>query len=329
MSPWRSLSLFTYYYASCPGRWWLNRAAAARHRLPVTVLFYHRVADDETDETAVSNRVFAEQIRWLEEHVDLVSLDEARRRIAEADNARLCASLTFDDGYADNCREAIPLLVRRRIPCTYFVTVRNVLEGRPFRHDLARGRRFPPNSPDEIRAMAAAGIEIGSHSSTHADLGSISDQRVLEEEIGGSRETLQDLLGRPVRYFAFPFGDRRNLSVRAFELAFAAGYEAACSAYGGYNLAGDDPFHLQRICADRCLLRLKNRATIDPRRVGVRRFPYAPPRRDSAGRARPRHGADLLPAAGGNLLPLAAQGADAVSPLPALSGFPLGAAADQ
>jgi peptidoglycan/xylan/chitin deacetylase (PgdA/CDA1 family) len=178
--------------------------------------------------------------------------------------------------------------------------------------------------------MAAAGIEIGSHSSTHADLGATTDQRVLEEEIAGSRQTLQDLLGQPVRYFAFPFGDRRNLSVRAFELAFAAGYEAVCSAYGGYNLAGDDPFHLQRICADRCLLRLKNRATIDPRRVGVRRFPYVAAGPRPAGGTRPRHGtADFHPVAGGKVLPIAAGGADAVSPLPVLSGVPLGAAVDQ
>ena len=55
-------------------------------------------------------------------------------------------AITFDDGYAENCRQAIPLLVRNQIPCTYFVTLENVLEGKPFAHDVAHADRFPPTA---------------------------------------------------------------------------------------------------------------------------------------------------------------------------------------
>jgi hypothetical protein len=58
-------------------------------------------------------------------------------------------------------------------------------------------------------------------------------------------------------------------------LARRAGYQGACSAYGGYNWPGDDHFHLQRIHADPEMLRLKNWLTIDPRKErSVQRFEY-------------------------------------------------------
>ncbi len=64
-------------------------------------------------------------------------------------------------------------------------------------------------------------------------------------------EELQAALGRPVRYFAFPFGLHANLNAAAFALARGAGYEAVCSGYGGFNFPGDDAFHLQRIAPGR------------------------------------------------------------------------------
>ena len=274
MSPLRSLLLHLYYYGSYPYRWWSNVSAAAEHRLPVVVLFYHRIADDRANSWTTSNRSFARQVRWLARHFDLVSLEEAQRRIRTADNTRPCVSITFDDGYADNCQQAIPLLIKERVPCTYFVTLGNVSEGEPFPHDLAQGNRFAPNNLQQLRAMAATGIEIGAHGYTHADLGAVTDRQELHREVVTAGEELQRLLERPVRYFAFPLGQYENLTSEAFQLAYEAGYEAVCSAYGGYNLPGDDAFHLQRIHGDEEMIRLKNRATIDPRIADTPRFIY-------------------------------------------------------
>jgi peptidoglycan/xylan/chitin deacetylase (PgdA/CDA1 family) len=273
MPPGKLLLLELYYRATCPYRWWWHRRAAAADREPVIVLFYHRIADDRASAWTTSNRTFARQIEWLARHFDLVSLEEAQRRI-RVGNDRPCASITFDDGYAENCRAAIPLLIRRRIPCTYFVTLENAIEGKPFPHDVAEGNRFPPNDLDQLRAMADAGIEIGAHTYTHADLAQVTDEEQLHREVVEAGRELQARLGRPVRYFAFPFGQHVNLIYRAFQLAREAGYEAVCSAYGGYNFPGDDAFHLQRVHVDDDMIRLRNRATVDPRKVATPRFVY-------------------------------------------------------
>jgi peptidoglycan/xylan/chitin deacetylase (PgdA/CDA1 family) len=274
MPYWKQLLLTLYYHASYPARmhnyWW----AAMHDRLPLIVLYYHRVADDRANPWTISNAMFLRQINWLRERFDMISLSEAQERICRDYNPQPCVSITFDDGYADNCQQAIPWLIKHHIACTYFVTLQNVLDEEPFAHDVARGQQLAPNNLEQLRAMAAAGIEIGAHAYTHADLGSIADPRLLRREVVTAKEELEAAVGRPVRYFAFPSGLPANLNPAAFRLAKEAGYAGVCSAYGGFNFPGDDPFHLQRIPVDDAMIRLKNWVTLDPRKLGTKRFQY-------------------------------------------------------
>lgn len=272
MPLWKQLLLTLYYEATCPLRAWHRRRLALQGRLPAIVLFWHRIADDRANDWTVSTDHFLRQMHWLKKRFEFVSLEEAQRRVREGCNREPCISVTFDDGYDDNCRRAIPWLVENRIPCTYFVTVNNILSGEPFQHDVQAGRPLLPNSLEQLRAMAAGGIEIGVHTMTHANLGQISDPQVLHREVVVAREELQKALDRPVRYFAFPYGLYQNLNREAFALAEAAGYLGVCSAYGGFNFPGDDPFHLQRIPGDATMISMKNWVTMDPRKLRVRRF---------------------------------------------------------
>ncbi len=139
MGIWKLLILTAYYHASLPARWWIKRNLEAQRRTPIVVLFYHRVADDAATEWTMPNHTFIEQVSWLRRHFELISMEEVQRRMRSGANTRPALHITFDDGYSDNCRRAIPWLVEERIPCTYFVTVRNVLENRPFDHDSKLG----------------------------------------------------------------------------------------------------------------------------------------------------------------------------------------------
>ena len=283
MPYWKQLFLTLYYHATRPVRacnYWRN---VSKDHLPVAVLFYHRIADDRANPWTISNATFVRQMCWLRERFDFISLEDAQQRMRRGYNPQPCVSITFDDGYADNCQQAIPWLVKHRIPCTYFVTLRNVMSEEPFAHDLAMGHRFVPNTLEQLRAMAAAGVEIGSHAYTHADLGPITDPRLLHYELVASKEGLQAALGRTIRYFAFPFGHYANLNSTAFEVARKAGYAGVCSAYGGFNFPDDDPFHLQRIPVDDDMIRLKNWVTMDPRKLHTKRFEYQGPGDEKSG----------------------------------------------
>ena len=140
-------------------------------------------------------------------------MEEVQRRLRSGVNDRRAVHVTFDDGYADNCRTAIPWLVRERIPCTYFVTVQNILECQPFDHDLKRGVRLASNSLEEIRAMADAGIEIGAHAYTHADLGKLTDPERAAQGAGRrpAGATRGDWPAGPL--FRFPLRPARQLEL--------------------------------------------------------------------------------------------------------------------
>jgi peptidoglycan/xylan/chitin deacetylase (PgdA/CDA1 family) len=169
-------------------------------------------------------------------------------------------------------------LIDEGIPCTYFISTQHILGGACFPHDLARGQQLAPNSPDQIRWLAGCGIEIGAHTRTHANLGAVTDPAQLADEIVVAKREVEELSGRRCRFMAFPYGQPCNMSPQAFRLAREAGYDAVCSAYGGYNFPGDDPFHLQRIHADSDMTRLRNWLSLDARKERiVRRYEYAAP----------------------------------------------------
>jgi peptidoglycan/xylan/chitin deacetylase (PgdA/CDA1 family) len=269
---WKKPLLTLYYHASLPWRAFRNHRAAAQGRAPVMVLFYHRIADDRANEWTCPFDLFRRQIIWLKRHFDLVSLAEAQERIRRGHNDRAAVSVTFDDGYADNCLRAIPLMIDERVPCTYFVSTRHVMIGEPFAHDVALGKPLAPNTIAQLCELVAAGIEIGAHTRTHCNLGAIDQPARLNDEVVAAGAELSTAIGRRVRYFAFPFGQYANLNDEVFRAAKAAGYEAVCSAYGGYNFPGDEAFHLQRIHADDDMIRFKNWLTVDPRKLKVRRY---------------------------------------------------------
>jgi len=129
--------------------------------------------------------------------------------------------------------------------------------------------------------LVAAGVEIGAHTRTHADLGTVHDEPSLYDEVVTAGRELEDALSVSLRYFAFPFGQHRHLNRRAFRLAAEAGYEGVVSAYGGYNFPGDDAFHLQRMGVDGPMVRLKNWTTLDPYKQ------WKIPRYEYRGRKRP------------------------------------------
>jgi peptidoglycan/xylan/chitin deacetylase (PgdA/CDA1 family) len=244
--------------------------SSQRHRrdgtMPVVILYYHRVADTDPVPWSLTNDQFRKHIDWLQRHYEMISLAEAQRRVAEG-SRRPSVHLTFDDGYAENCDLALPLLIERGIPCTYFVTLDNVANQKPFVHDQDRGGEFPVNTIAQLCELADQGIEIAAHTRTHPDLGQLHDLPGVYDEVVLAKRELSQLLGRPVRYFAFPFGMKPNLNHAAAAMAKAEGIECVVSAYGGYNHCGDDTFHLQRCHADPELIRLRNAVTFDPRHM--------------------------------------------------------------
>ena len=186
------------------------------------ILMYHGVAevDQDPNRLCVTPERFAGQLAWLERHglrgVSIRTLVDAMR----ACRHRGLVGITFDDGYASVLDAALPRLRRHGFGATAFI-ISDRLGGT---NDWDEGPSFPLVSQDGVRELAAAGIEIGSHSATHPPLA--CEPGRLTAEIRQSRSRLAGLLGTEVRGFAYPYGSMDAAARRAVR---DAGYDYACA----------------------------------------------------------------------------------------------------
>ena len=86
------------------------------------------------------------------------------------------------------------------------------------------------------------GVAIGSHTVTHADLPALSDRRAFAE-LAGSRRLLEQRLGHPVQWLAYPDGKE---DARIVSLARSAGYLLAVTTKPGSDQHANDPLRLHR-----------------------------------------------------------------------------------
>jgi len=187
------------------------------------ILMYHAIADvaEDPHSLCVPPDRFAEQMAWLQRRglrgVSIGTLVEAMR----AGRERGLVGITFDDGYVSVLEAALPELRRRRFTASMFI-----ISGRiGGSNDWDEGPVWPLMSADQVGQLAEAGMEIGSHSVTHPKLAGI-DAALLRAEVAESRARLAELLGVPVRGFAYPYG---SMDAAARSAVRDAGYDYACA----------------------------------------------------------------------------------------------------
>ena len=210
-----------------------SRSDAARertHKLPV--LMYHRIAEDGPAALApyrTAPEAFEHQLRFLRRRgfasVTLEQWDEARRRSASFRGRPVL--LTFDDAYADFDEAAWPALERNGFSAHVFVVTGHA--GGHAAWDAPFGPAAPLMRADRIRALADRGVGFGSHLVSHRAADTMGSA-ALRTELRESRAWLEDLLGKPVRSIALPYG----VSSRRVEaLAREEGYTHLFLAGGG------------------------------------------------------------------------------------------------
>jgi peptidoglycan/xylan/chitin deacetylase (PgdA/CDA1 family) len=141
--------------------------------------------------------------------------------------------LSFDDGYEDAATVVTPLLVKYGAHASFYVSAD--LIGTP-RHATWR----------ELRAMRAAGMEIGCHGSRHLDLTTLS-RREATYEIGHCATALTHYLGAP-RTYAYAAG---QYNAQAMQLLKRFGFVAALTEHPGSVTSLARPWELPRRRVDR------------------------------------------------------------------------------
>ena len=259
---------------------------------------------------------FDAQLAFLASRCQVVTAGEIAKAVAAGQPLPPNAvAITFDDGYEDNCSQALPLLRSHGLRATFFVTAGWIgtekvlwwdrlhdyigqaakLGARPMdyedlpkplaaadlrtragaarlEHDLVKAlggltltpeetdnlvervaaalgadvaepEPYRPMTWDQVRELRDAGMEIGSHSVSHARLACVPAERAFGE-LEQSKQTIERELDATVSLLAYPAGSH---SQDAVDLAQEAGYAAAFTTASGPVAPGDDPFRLRRI----------------------------------------------------------------------------------
>lgn len=172
----------------------------------------------------------------LDAGFEFVTVEQFVRRANGGEPPPGMVALSFDDGMEDNHSILLPLLREYGISATIYIPTAYVGKPNPFMGKDSGERMM---TPEQLRELVKAGIELGAHTVTHPHLEELDEEACLKEMVDG-RDQLEELTGVRATTFAYPFCTYGPEAVRA---AKRAGFEAAvtCDHRGGW-----DRFELQR-----------------------------------------------------------------------------------
>ena len=157
--------------------------------------------------------------------------------------------ITFDDGYENNLRCALPVLKSHGFTSTCYVVANQV--GKTNSWDIGRGVvQVPLMTVQQLQAWIDAGQEVGSHTLSHANVSQLAEaeQRL---EIGESKHVLEKMIDQVggVQHFCYPYG---GLNTGATAAVKSAGYVTATTTARGRVVPGQsDDLLLPRVLVSR------------------------------------------------------------------------------
>ena len=217
----------------------------------IPILMYHQIGEPSPRGTpyrglTVHPRDFRRQMLWLR-RLGYRGLSMARLiPYLRGEKHGKVVGITFDDGYANVLENAVPVLEECGFLATNYFVVRQL--GGSNVWDADEG--VPPSPLMDaagLRAWAAAGHEVGSHTLNHPDLSRISPELAVNE-IRDSRDALEQIAGAPVRAFCYPYG---HFTAALAAVTREAGYDSATTTARGLARLGDDPYALPRVAVMR------------------------------------------------------------------------------
>lgn len=190
-----------------------------------SIIVYHAVGEcheeDDPHQLFISTDTFKRQMEFLKRRRNVVRLDEIVHSLVS--NQRPSVAITFDDGYRNVLTNAAPILNDFGVPSTLFVPTKWI----GLRNTWVEPSACPLNimSAEELRECERSGISIESHGDAHINYQEASPEEV-RKDVRESIDRLTQIIGRPPRYLAYPYGlssaaSRGVVNEEGFEAAFS------------------------------------------------------------------------------------------------------------
>ena len=219
----------TFTASPIPTATWVHQGPKS---VLVPIILYHRIAISPINsQYYVPPEKFDEEMKLLHDWgYTTITTELLIKAINEgADLPPRPILITFDDGHLNNYTTAFPIMKKYGFTGVLYI-VANYMGADQYMN------------ADQIKEMASAGWEVGSHSVNHLDLTSLEPER-QRYEVVDSRTILEEKLGVPILTIAYPFGIS-NSSV--IDYAHFAGYIGGMSLGYTQNQGISNLFTLQR-----------------------------------------------------------------------------------
>jgi len=272
------------------------------------ILIYHRVLNqfDPMNPSEVDKVIFTWQMELLKRYFNVLSLHEGVQALNEGTLPPRAVCITFDDGYADNLLNAVPILLANQLPATFFIasdfldggimwndkiveTIRKLSQTHLDLSELQLGvydiktikqkssaasqvvakvkhlsvserkacvdfianlaESLPTElmlTTEQLKQLSVSGMEVGGHTLSHPILASLNIEQA-QHEIAQNKLILEDILGKRIRYFAYPNGKPgQDYLLEQVDVVKQNDYEAAVSTVWGVSDQQTDQWQLAR-----------------------------------------------------------------------------------
>ncbi len=222
-----------------------ERMSTSSENQNIKVLMYHRITQNTHGSWhAVKEDNFRQQLQLIDKlnFTPITFLDYQLYLDEKLSLPKKPIILTFDDGHLDTFEIAMPILREFGMRAVIYP-----IGNRNLRYAIwdqkHESDKCPLMTNEQILLAREEGFEIGAHSLTHPKFSNLCKEE-LQEEILGSKMSLENLLGEKVLSFAYPYG---LVDQRAHSIVQNSGYKFACGVYTGPPQFGTDIFDIRRL----------------------------------------------------------------------------------
>ncbi len=205
------------------------------------ILTYHSI-DDSGSVISMPPATFRRHMDFLAQAgIPVVPLDQALTQPGSV-------AITFDDGFANLIDHAVPVLAEHNFPATIFLVSsycggQNNWPGQSY----DKASILPLMSWDEAAALPPD-ITLGAHTVNHPDLTRLSAEE-CERELRDCQTEIEQRLGRPARWVAYPYGSSsvqvQQIASRYFDLAVGTTLNFVSAHPNVMNLPRIDTYYLR------------------------------------------------------------------------------------
>jgi len=205
----------------------------------VNTFIFHRFDETRYPSTNISTEIFTQQLEYVKaKGVEIIPLVEVVNRLSSGkDLPEHAVSFCVDDAFRSLSDKGMSIFRKYGIPLTIFVNTAAVGT-----HGYL--------SWEELRELAAEGVEIGNHTDTHAYLVELKPnetaaqwQQRIRMDILRAQELFEKNLGKKPTLFAYPYGE---YSPAVVEIVKDLGFKGAFAQQSGVIYSPHNLFNLPR-----------------------------------------------------------------------------------